>query len=125
MTDLTMGAVESRFAALIWDNEPITAAELAKLADRELKWKKTTAYTALKRLCDKGIFRNGGGTVTSLLSREEYQARQSRKFLDEHCGGSIPAFLALGIVTAHSAASERDRTNTGQNINTLRSRYSS
>ena len=93
MTDLTMGAVESRFASLIWDNEPITAAELAKLADQELKWKKTTAYTALKRLCDKGIFRNDGGTVTSLLTREEYQARQSRKFLDEHCGGSIPAFL--------------------------------
>lgn len=94
MTDLTMGPVESRFAALIWDNEPITAAELARLADRELKWKKTTAYTALKRLCDKGIFRNDGGSVTSCLSREEYQARQSRKFLDDTCGGSIPAFLA-------------------------------
>ena len=94
MTDLTMGAVESRFARIIWDNEPITAAELAKLADRELKWKKTTAYTALKRLCDKGIFRNDGGTVTSVISREEYQARQSRKFLDDTCGGSIPAFLA-------------------------------
>ena len=94
MTDLTMGAVESRFAAIIWASEPITAAELAKLADRELKWKKTTAYTALKRLCDKGIFRNEGGTVTSILSREEYQARQSRKFLDDTCGGSIPAFLA-------------------------------
>lgn len=94
MTDLTMGAVESRFARIIWENEPITAAELARLADQELKWKKTTAYTALKRLCDKGIFRNDGGTVTSILSREEYQARQSRRFLDETCGGSLPAFIA-------------------------------
>ncbi len=94
MTDLTMGKVERRFAALIWENEPITAAELAKLADRELKWKKTTAYTALKRLCEKGIFQNEGGTVTSLLSREEYQAHQSRKFLNDNWGGSIPAFLA-------------------------------
>lgn len=94
MTDLTMGAVESRFAKLIWDNEPITAAQLAKLADGELKWKKTTAYTALKRLCEKGIFRNENGTVTSVISREEYQAMQSRRFLDETCGGSIPAFLA-------------------------------
>lgn len=94
MTDLTMGAVESRFARIIWDSEPITAAELARLADQELKWKKTTAYTALKRLCDKGIFRNDGGTVTSILSREEYQARQSRRFLDETCGGSLPAFIA-------------------------------
>ena len=94
MQDLTMGAVESRFAALIWDNEPITAAELAKLADKELKWKKTTAYTALKRLCDKSIFRNNSGTVTSVLSRSEYQARQSRRFLDDNCGGSLPAFIA-------------------------------
>ena len=94
MQDITMGAVEARFAALIWDNEPITAAELAKLADKELKWKKTTAYTALKRLCDKGIFRNDSGTVTSVLSRTEYQARQSRRFLDDNCGGSLPAFIA-------------------------------
>ena len=94
MTDLTMGPVERRFAGIIWDNEPITAAELAKLAANELKWKKTTAYTALKRLCDKGIFRNDAGTVTALLSREEYQARQSQKFLDDTCDGSIPAFLA-------------------------------
>lgn len=94
MTDLTMGPVERRFASLIWDNEPITAAELARLADRELNWKKTTAYTALKRLCEKGIFRNDSGTVTSLLSREEYQNRQSRRFLDDNCGGSLPAFIA-------------------------------
>ena len=86
MTDQTMGSVESRFASLIWDNEPITAAELARLADRERSWKKTTAYTALKRLCGKGIFRNDGGTVTSVLSREEFQARQNRPYFDDNCG---------------------------------------
>ena len=94
MTDITMGAVEARFAGIIWDNEPITAAELARLADRELGWKKTTAYTALKRLCEKGIFRNESGTVSPILSREEYQRRQSQKFLDDTCGGSLPAFIA-------------------------------
>lgn len=94
MSEQTMGAVERRFADLIWDNEPITAAELARLADRELGWKKTTAYTALKRLCEKGIFRNESGTVSPILSREEYQRRQSQKFLDDTCGGSLPAFIA-------------------------------
>lgn len=94
MPEKTMGAVERRFADLIWDNEPITAAELARLADRELGWKKTTAYTALKRLCEKGIFRNESGTVSPILSREEYQRRQSQKFLDDTCGGSLPAFIA-------------------------------
>ena len=94
MPEQTMGAVERRFASLIWDNEPITAAELARLADRELGWKKTTAYTALKRLCEKGIFRNESGTVSPILSREEFQRRQSKKFLDDTCGGSLPAFIA-------------------------------
>lgn len=94
MPEKTMGAVERRFADLIWDNEPITAAELARLADRELGWKKTTAYTALKRLCEKGIFRNESGTVSPILSREEFQRRQSQKFLDDTCGGSLPAFIA-------------------------------
>ena len=93
MHDLTMGAVESRFAQLIWDNAPITAASLAKLANQALGWKKTTAYTALKRLCEKGIFRNEGGTVTVLISPEEFRAGQSRRFLQETCGGSIPIFL--------------------------------
>lgn len=106
MSDLTMGAVEGRFARLIWDNEPITAAELARLADAELKWKKTTAYTALKRLCDKGIFRNDGGTVTSVIGLEEYQSRQNRRFLEEHCGGSLPAFIAA--FTRKGALSQRD-----------------
>lgn len=94
MADLQMGAVERRFAELIWANEPITAAELAKKALLELEWKKTTAYTALKRLCDKGIFQNQGGTVTSVISREEFDARQSEKFLTETFDGSLPAFIA-------------------------------
>ena len=94
MPDMQMGAVEARFADIIWSNQPVTAAQLAKYADAELGWKKTTAYTALKRLCDKGIFRNVGGTVTSVLTREEFQARQNRRFLDDNCGGSLPAFIA-------------------------------
>lgn len=94
MADLQMGAVERRFAELIWANEPVTAAQLAKLALSELGWKKTTAYTALKRLCNKGIFRNQGGTVTSVISREEFDARQSEKFLTETFDGSLPAFIA-------------------------------
>lgn len=94
MSDIQMGAVEARFAAIIWENEPITAAELAKKAESALKWKKTTSYTALKRLCEKGIFRNENGTVTSILSRAEYDARQSHKFVEEAFDGSLPAFMA-------------------------------
>ena len=92
MADLRLGPVESRFAELIWDGEPISSTELVHLAERELEWKKSTTYTVLKRLCEKGIFQNEGGVVTSRLSREEYAARQSEQFVEEHFQGSLPAF---------------------------------
>ena len=93
MADIRLGPVESRFAELIWDGEPISSTELVHLAERELEWKKSTTYTVLKRLCEKGIFQNEGGVVTSRLSREEYAARQSEQFVEETFSGSLPAFL--------------------------------
>ncbi len=94
MKEMQMGAVESRFADMIWQNEPIAASELARQAATVLGWKKTTSYTVLKRLCDKEIFRNEGGVVTSLISRADYDALQSEKFVEEQFDGSLPAFLA-------------------------------
>jgi len=94
MSDYQMGAVESRFADLIWENEPISSTELAKRSEALLSWKKSTTYTVLKRLCEKGIFQNVKGTVTSLLSRQEFYSLQSEKFVEETFAGSLPAFLA-------------------------------
>ena len=94
MDDYKLGAVERRFADLIWDNEPISSGELVKLCETELSWKKSTTYTVLKKLCARGIFRNEQGTVTSRLSRQEFAARQSQQFVDETFHGSLPAFLA-------------------------------
>lgn len=89
-----LGAVEARFAELIWENEPLPSNRLAKLAEQELGWKKSTTYTILKRLCERGLFQNEGGQVSSLVSREEFQAAQSEQFVDEAFGGSLPAFVA-------------------------------
>lgn len=94
MGELRMGAIESRFADMIWNNEPIPSPELVKLAERELSWKKSTTYTVLKRLCERGIFQNQGGIVTSLISRQDFYAVQSEKFVEETFSGSLPAFLA-------------------------------
>ena len=94
MSEMQMGVIESRFADIIWQNEPVATTELVKLSQQELNWKKTTTYTVLKRLCDKGIFRNDKGTVTSLISKSEFYSVQSEKFVDETFGGSLPAFLA-------------------------------
>lgn len=94
MFALKMGTAEARFADIIWKNEPITSGQLAKIGAAEFNWKKTTSHTVLKRLCERDLFQNEGGTVTSLISREEYYARQSERYVEETFGGSLPAFLA-------------------------------
>lgn len=93
MNDTKLGAIETRFAELIWRNEPLSSGDLVKLCQQELSWKKSTTYTVLKKLCDRGLFRNEGGTVTAVLSREEFFARQSEAFVEETFQGSLPAFL--------------------------------
>ena len=107
MSDIQLGAVEARFADMIWERAPVTAAELARLGAAELGWKKTTAYTVLHRLCEKGLFRLEDGVVTARLGREGLYAAASRQFVDERFSGSLPAFLAA--FTRGRALSERER----------------
>lgn len=94
MDNYKLGVVEQKFASLIWLNEPISSGELVKLCQSELEWKKSTTYTVLKKLCEKGIFRNENGTVTSIISEDEFFALQSKNFVDEAFEGSLPAFIA-------------------------------
>ncbi len=94
MTQYRLGGAEAAFAALIWDNEPLSSSRLVELCGERLGWKKSTTYTVLRRLCQKGIFQNEDGVVTSRVSREELAARQSEAFVDEAFGGSLPRFLA-------------------------------
>ena len=106
MSELQMGSGEKAFAEIIWQNEPLTSGDLAKKSEEMLGWKKTTSYTVLKRLCEKGIFKNENGTVRSLLSKSEYAARQSEQFVGETFGGSLPAFLAA--FTSRKKLSEKE-----------------
>jgi len=92
--DWRLGKMETRFAELIWDNEPISSGELVKLCRRELEWKKSTTYTMLRRLCQRGVAQNQDGVVTTLLSRREVEGMQSEEFLRETFQGSLPRFLA-------------------------------
>ena len=94
MSNNKMGVLESRFADFIWNNEPVTSGQLVKMAEKELNWKSTTSYTVLKRLCERGIFRLEDSVVTSLISRDDFYAMQSEKFVSENFGGSLPAFFA-------------------------------
>lgn len=94
MADIRMGPAETQFAEIIWEYEPISSGALSKKAEERFNWKKTTSFTVLKRLCERGIFQNNHGVVTSLISKEEFFARHSEQYVQETFGGSLPAFMA-------------------------------
>lgn len=94
MEDYKLGVIETKFAELMWEYEPIASGELVKLCEKELSWKKSTTYTMLKRLCRRGIFQNQNGVVSSIITRQELLALQSEQFVKEAFGGSLPHFLA-------------------------------
>lgn len=109
MSELKLGAIESRFADIIWQNEPLSSTELVKLAEGELSWKKSTTYTVLKRLCERGIFQNQNGTVTSRISKEEFYAVKSEEFVEDTFSGSLPAFLAAFTTRKKLSEAEIDQ----------------
>ena len=94
MTEYKLGEIEMKFAELIWKNEPIPSGELAALSLKELNWKRTTTYTVLKKLCNKGVLRNEAAIVTSIVRREEVQRQEGQVVLDKAFGGSLPQFIA-------------------------------
>ena len=94
MTDYKLGAVESKFADIVWEHEPISTGELVKLCGEELKWKRTTTYTVLKKLSEHGIFQLENKTVSARISREDYYGSQSERFVRDTFDGSLPAFIA-------------------------------
>ena len=94
MADIQLGVIESRFAEMIWEREPITSHELVKLTAEEFGWARTTTHNVIRKLCAKGVFQNNGGTVTSVLSREQFYSLQSAQFVNDSFDGSLPAFIA-------------------------------
>ena len=97
MTDMELGVVQERFADLVWANEPVASGELVKICEKELEWKKSTTYTVLRKLCEKGLFKNEDGTVTSLISKDEFYSAKSKQIVEDSYSGSLPAFIAAFI----------------------------
>lgn len=85
---------EYRFCLILWEHEPISRVELAKLCEELLGWKTTTTYTVVKRLCDRGVLWNDNSIITSLVTKEQAQSAEIDGFVEEKFGGSLPAFLA-------------------------------
>lgn len=94
MEPTKLGEMEQRFAELIWQNAPVGSGRLVSLCAEKLGWKKSTTYTMLKRLCERGLFANEGGVVVTRVTPEEFDALRSEQFVAETFGGSLPQFLA-------------------------------
>lgn len=85
---------EYRFCLIMWEYEPVTAVELVKLCQEQLGWKRTTTYTVIKRLGERGVLKSEDGKITSLVSKEAAQAREINALVEEKFQGSLPAFIA-------------------------------
>lgn len=109
---------EYRFCLILWEHEPVTAAELAKLCREQLQWKRTTTYTVIKRLGERGVLKNEGGVVTSLVSKEEAQASEIDELVEKRFEGSLPAFFAA--FTKHQALSDEDLAEVQRMIDRIR-----
>ena len=93
MEEYKLAESEYRFMCIIWENEPLASGELVKLCDKKLGWKKSTTYTVLKKLCDRGFTENRESVVTALVSREKAQRYASERFVENTFSGSLPGFL--------------------------------
>ena len=94
MQQIRLGVVEARFADIVWQNAPLTTRELVALCKEELNWARTTTYTVLKKLCDRGILKTENSIVTVLIEKDRFYAIQSEKFVENTFAGSLPAFVA-------------------------------
>lgn len=106
MTDLELGAIQAQFADIVWENEPIGSGELVKICEKKLNWKKPTTYTVLRKLCEKGLFQNVDGVVTSIMSRKDFYSAKSEQFVENTFEGSLPAFIAA--FTSRKKLSEKE-----------------
>lgn len=104
--EIELGEIQEQFAEIIWENEPIASGKLVKIADERLGWKKSTTYTVLRKLCEKGLFQNNDGVVTSVVSKAEFDRAKSQKFVNDHFGGSLPSFIAA--FTGRKKLSEKE-----------------
>ena len=108
MEQLKLCESEYRFASIVWENEPLGSGELVKRCEQELGWKKSTTYTVLKKLCERGVFQNENAVVTSLIKQEQVQKFESEQFIDRTFGGSLPHFITAFMTDKKLSKKEAD-----------------
>ena len=112
MEEIELGAVQERFADLIWAHEPIESGVLVKLCAEQWGWKKSTTYTVLRKLCEKRLFENDGGIVRACVSRDVFYARRSKQIVEGSFHGSLPSFFAAFLQGRGLSAKEANEIQT-------------
>ena len=108
MPNTKLGEMQFQFAELVWHYAPLPSGELVRICQQELNWKKPTTYTVLRKLCEKGLFKNEDGLVSVLMTREQFFAARAEQFVEETFGGSLPAFIAAFTFRKKLSLSEID-----------------
>lgn len=108
MENLKLCESEYRFATIVWENEPVGSGELVDLCKKHLGWKKSTTYTVLKRLCERGVLKNENAIVTALIKQDQVQKFQSEQFINRTFGGSLPQFIAAFMNDKKLSKAEAD-----------------
>lgn len=109
---------EYRFCLILWEQEPVSTVQLVKLCQEQLGWKRTTTYTVIKRLGERGVLKNDQGMITSLISKEEAQVSEIEELVEKKFEGSLPAFIAA--FTKHQKMSEKELDEVQQMIDRIR-----
>lgn len=109
MQETRLGLVEAHFADIIWQNAPMTTRQLVAICEKELNWARTTTYTVLRKLCDRGIFSMNKRQVTVVIPKDKFRAIQSEQFVQENFQGSLPAFIAAFTSRKPLTQEEYDR----------------
>ncbi len=109
---------EYRFCLILWEHEPVTAVELVKLCQNQLGWKRTTTYTVIKRLSERGVLKSTEGIIASIVSKEEAQAWEIDELVEKKFEGSLPAFIAA--FTKRQTLSEKELEEVQRMIDRIR-----
>lgn len=117
MNEIRLGVVEAKFADIVWLNAPLTTKELILFCEKELNWKRTTTYTVLKKLCEKGLFKTENSIVSCIVSKEDFYSMQSESFVENTFEGSLPAFIAA--FTKRKKLSEKELKEIKDMINSI------
>ena len=107
MGDYELGAIQTEFAELIWEREPVSSGELVKLCSEQFEWKKSTTYTVLRKLCEKGIMKNEDGVVTSIVSRESLLCCKERTVRGRDISG-FPSGIYRSVCFRKEAVEKRN-----------------